>query len=462
MKRMSIIGMASMAAAAVAGCSAEPPSTEEEIAQLQEQLNLPDFINTGSYSLHLENNLRFNKVHPAGDADRGRRLFGLAPDLETSDPTEALFEGFSAAFGGVVVSNGRSCFTCHRGVQATALGLTATNVGLPLSNSIPLTDPLFTGLDGDAQGDPDGFVNLNEHGLIKYRPGRFNPARPQSDPFRKVFFWRKSAPLMNVVFSRGFLLDGRMREMFETDRGAVFSHTQESDTRFDDLFTVQDARDFEAFQFAQLTDPALAALLDENDPNHDYLATHPFATVNVATAAQWRGRNVFIRDCMACHNTPNVFNNIGNVQPRGDDLDRQPNFPPFGPHLGRTYNIGVSERNKHNLRFTVPAEGGGFEPPLVIQLANENGSVNNHTVTFDIGLAATTGKTADIGRFKVPQLRNVAALAPYFHDNSADTLEEVIEYFNSNHYNNSKDGKKFQIHQSSQERADLLAFLQIL
>jgi cytochrome c peroxidase len=452
MSRLTTIGALGLAAAGLAACS-DREDPEDTYARTQEELVFS--LSNNSYSLNLEENLRFNKVHPDGDAERGRELFGLAPDLETSDPTNALFEGFSQAFGGVVVSNGRSCFTCHRGMSV--------NLGMPLpplSASVDLSDPLFTGLDGDAQQDPDGFENLDTFALIKYRPGRFNPARPQSDPFRQVFFWRKSPALINMVFSRGFLLDGRMRVLFETDRGAVFSHTQESDQRFDDLFNVQDGRDLEAFQFSLLSDPRLAALLDSTDPLHDTLKHDPFYTVPITTNAQRRGRNVFIRDCMSCHNTPNVFNNISNVQPAGTDPDRPPNFPVTAPHVGRTFNVGVSERNKHGLRFTLETPTGFV--PVTLQLANEDGSVNNFTVTFDPGLAATTGRSADIGRFKVPQLRNVRELAPYFHDNSANSLEEVIDYFNSAHYNNSRDGRKHRIHETSQEKADLLAFLNIL
>src|SRR5262249_23595803 len=150
---------------------------------------------------------------------------------------------------------------CHRGVQATALGLPPP----PLSATIPLTDPLFTGLDADAQGDPDALHNLDQLGLVKYRPHRFNLTRSESDPFRKFFGWRKSIRLVNLAFSAGFLNDARGRTMFEVERGAVFSHTQASDGRFDDLFTVQDGNDLEAFQFGVLSDPRLAALRDPND-----------------------------------------------------------------------------------------------------------------------------------------------------------------------------------------------------
>ncbi|MCA9622679.1 MAG: hypothetical protein KC731_26850 [Myxococcales bacterium] len=460
MTRPNLAILLTAATAAIVACNTSPTDTEafdERVARVQDELLGQGFaINTGSYSLHLEETLRFNSVRPGSDANSGRELFGLALDLETIDTTFGLFEGFSAAAGGVVTSNGRVCATCHR-AQSLSFGMPPP----PLDATIPLTDPLFTGIEADAQGDPDAFTNLNDHALFKYRPNRFNLARPDDDPFRKVFFWRKSPPLVNVVFSPGFLLDGRARVMFETDRGAVFSHTQSADIRFDDLFTLQNARDLEAFQFAQLSDPQLAALLDDAHPQHDYLASHPFATVPISTPKQAFGAAVFARDCFSCHNTPNVFNNRSNVLAIGDDPDRPPQFPPHAPNSGRHFNVGVSERNQHGLRFTVPVEGGGFEP-VVLQLAKENGTVVMHTVTTDIGLAATTGRAADIGRFKVPQLRNIKNLGPYFHDNSADTLEEVVDYFNSDDYNHSSDGKKRPIHESPYERSALLAFLNLL
>src|SRR5690606_1569045 len=136
---------------------------------------------------------------------------------------------------------------------------------------------------------------------IKYRPNRFNQARPADDPYRQVFFWRKSPSLFNVGLSHGFLLDGRARAMLETDRGAIFSHTQEGDARFDDLFNSQQLNDLAAFQFTLFTDPVLAALRDPSDPMYDVLTSDPFATVEVTTKAQQRGKKVFIKNCMVCH-----------------------------------------------------------------------------------------------------------------------------------------------------------------
>lgn len=48
----------------------------------------------------------------------------------------------------------------------------------------------------------------------------------------------------------------------------------------------------------------------------------------------------------------------------------------------------------------------------------------------DSGRAAITGECADIGKFKVAPLRNVAVTAPYMHNGMFKTLKEVIEFYN--------------------------------
>lgn len=454
--------VALLSTAAIAGCAQgdDAPATEEPTAEAQQAFlwptNKPNKarINYGSNNLHLSNEVRFLALQPNTDSDNGRAKFGIATDGVSEDPTDALFEGFSAAAGGqAIVSNGRSCFTCHR--PDDGLGLPVP----PLSNTIPFTDPVFTGVDADAQGDPDGLSNIDDHALFKYRPNRFNPTRPQSDPYRKVFFWRKSPRLINVAFSHGFLNDGRGRNTFETARGAIFAHTQQGDERFDDLFDPADLRDMEAFMFEQVSDPVLNALRDPQDPMHNTLVNNPFATVDIQTFPQWLGSQVFKSKCMNCHSTPNVFNSLANTNPvgsRNTDTD-----PAFGPgQAGEFFNIGVSEKNTHNLRFT-EWTGSGYAP-IVLPMAAPNGDIVQHTVTFDIGLAATTARTADIGKFKVPQLRDLADNAPYFHDNSALTIEEALDHHLSAAYANSPGGQQYPIWMSPIQRHWLLQFLNVL
>ena len=70
-------------------------------------------------------------------------------------------------------------------------------------------------------------------------------------------------------------------------------------------------------------------------------------------------------------------------------------------------------------------------------------------IVNDPGLALITGRCADIGRFTVPQLRGLAARAPYFHDGSAQDLNAVVDFYRG----------RFAIGLTDQEQQDLVAFL---
>ena len=45
------------------------------------------------------------------------------------------------------------------------------------------------------------------------------------------------------------------------------------------------------------------------------------------------------------------------------------------------------------------------------------------------GLHRVTGQAADMGKFRAPTLRNIALTAPYMHDGSLATLEEVLDHY---------------------------------
>ncbi len=47
----------------------------------------------------------------------------------------------------------------------------------------------------------------------------------------------------------------------------------------------------------------------------------------------------------------------------------------------------------------------------------------------NFGLFTFTNRPEDMGRFKAPTLRNIALTAPYMHDGSIATLEEVIDHY---------------------------------
>jgi len=89
------------------------------------------------------------------------------------------------------------------------------------------------------------------------------------------------------------------------------------------------------------------------------------------------------------------------------------------------------------------------------------------SVFSDLGAGGVTGNPADMGRFKTPTLRNVALTAPYMHDGRFQTLEEVIDHYDSGgHPSPTIDAfMKFTtggLQLTAQKKQQLLAFLNTL
>ncbi|NQU20098.1 MAG: c-type cytochrome [Candidatus Nealsonbacteria bacterium] len=66
-------------------------------------------------------------------------------------------------------------------------------------------------------------------------------------------------------------------------------------------------------------------------------------------------------------------------------------------------------------------------PPLFSNYRYYNTGVGMDKKKPDEGRKAVTGKDRDLGKFRVPALREVAATGPYFHDGSVKTLEEAVD-----------------------------------
>lgn len=86
-----------------------------------------------------------------------------------------------------------------------------------------------------------------------------------------------------------------------------------------------------------------------------------------------------------------------------------------------------------------------------------------YSIYADSGRARATHLPEDKDVFKVPTLRNIELTAPYMHDGSIATLEEVVEHYMSGgkaHPNKSELIKPFAL--TKREKADLIAFLKSL
>ena len=101
---------------------------------------------------------------------------------------------------------------------------------------------------------------------------------------------------------------------------------------------------------------------------------------------------------------------------------------------------------------------GGFD-------FSEYAIVNNGAYTNyeDAGLARITQDSADVGKFKVPTLRNVELTYPYMHNGEYPTLESVIEHYNQGGFNHRNQSEFIQpLNLTTDEKNDLIAFLKSL
>jgi cytochrome c peroxidase len=143
----------------------------------------------------------------------------------------------------------------------------------------------------------------------------------------------------------------------------------------------------------------------------------PISIVGVSGLNDDLGLPVIPGTCTTCHDTPNAGNHS----------------------VPAPLRIGTDD----------PAPAGGLTAaglPVYTLRHRVTGEIKR---TTDPGRALVTGKWKDVGRFKGPTLRGLAARAPYFHNGSATRLEDVIEFYD----------QRFAIGLSAQEKSDLLHFL---
>jgi cytochrome c peroxidase len=95
---------------------------------------------------------------------------------------------------------------------------------------------------------------------------------------------------------------------------------------------------------------------------------------------------------------------------------------------------------------------GSLDVSYLPKFTLQNRTTHEIKTTTDPGRAMITGLWKDVGRLKGPILRGLASRAPYFHNGAADTLSDVIDFYN----------KRFNIGITPQEKNDLIAFLNSL
>lgn len=131
----------------------------------------------------------------------------------------------------------------------------------------------------------------------------------------------------------------------------------------------------------------------------------------------------------------------------------------------RFHNIGVGFKN---------IQGRVGEIAKDFLEAKSQGADVDKTVLSDpdaseLGRFAVTENTNTIAAFKTPTLRNVALTAPYMHDGSQKTLEDMVTFYNNGGRVHEDDpvspflsGGIRPLNLSDQQQADLVAFLKTL
>jgi hypothetical protein len=123
-----------------------------------------------------------------------------------------------------------------------------------------------------------------------------------------------------------------------------------------------------------------------------------------------------------------------------------------GGRCGACHDSANNGTNTSHLLFDIGTASVLARTPDLPLYTFRNRTTGEVRQLTDAGRGNVTGRWIDLGRFKTPTLRALAARAPYFHNGIAPTLESVVRFYEQHL------GFVF----SDQERADLVAFLNAL
>lgn len=412
------------------------------------------------------------------------------------EPCDAVLRGLIAFFDRDLHpfdGNGRSCADCHMLANSFQLSPAAAEARfqrlqwLRLWNPLA-DDPLFRPIDADdfrTNGTTAAdFRNLRENGLIRIvftlppNMKLIDPATDMPSAETEVDVWRMVPSVNNVKLtgpddgvpwtrdpnrSGGYQLDGRLATLQEQALGALVNHAEIGDEPPDEWLETLVALldDLASFQRVLFTNDRVRRL--SNAMSDGVLPLpDPDPPLN---ALERLGKTVFVRGCAQCHagprqSTPQApvvrYHDISSQCPRPVDTVVPVRFsymacPPRLARNARTYEITL---------------------PTGAKIRRTSSDPGRALLTGFVGGPAAAD---DWNKFDVNGLRGIRNTAPYFHNNSADTLEQVVdhytEFFKRVQANAppgvvppilSTDGVHFDRPPRPEERAALLAYLRKL
>jgi cytochrome c peroxidase len=432
--------------------------------------------------------------------------------IATFQPGGATFTANNAFFQNLG-TNGRTCFTCHQ--PQNGWGVSAASVADRFAASAG-TDPIFRLVDGATcpsanvstlQAKRQAYKLLIDKGLIRIglpMPAPLPPAILQfavtsvNDPYQCttnpatgltsptsgiVSVYRRPLPSANLGFLSAIMWDGREPSLASQAVDATLGHAQANAApsaaqqaeiiAFENgVFTAQvlDEKAGILHQDGALGGPVALSLqlgtffIGVNDPLGHNPSGTPFNPNIFDVYRPWLG--LFGRDDDAQYrqsiargeevfNTTNI--NITGVAGLNDALGVT-SIPGFCGTCHDTPNVG-NHSVKAPLNIGIANAGASSPPALdisglpVFTLQCTQGLLAGQTfVVTDPGRALITGQCADIGKVKGPILRGLAARAPYFHNGSAATLLDLVNFYD----------QRFGIGFTSRQKSDLINFLNAL
>lgn len=426
--------------------------------------------------------------------------------IGTFQPNGATFTNNNAFFQNLG-TNGRTCFTCHQPQNGWTVSASGVAERFAASGG---ADPIFRLVDGATCPSDDvstgaakeaAYTLLIKKGLI--RIGLPLPAGVQfavtrvDDPYNCntnpvtgltstttgiVSTYRRPLPATNLGFLSTIMWDGREPNLTSQATDATLGHAQaktppnaaqlaEAVAFESGIFTAQ-AVDNQAGNLADggATGGPIALSLQlpnffigVNDPLGNNPTGAPFTSQIFDVFRPWlapgSGDEVAARQSIA--RGEEVFNNtpikIAGVAGLNDVLN-VPSIAGFCGTCHDTPNVG-NHSVKAPLDIGIADAGANAPPGLdisglpVFTLKCMQGPLKGkvYRVT-DPGRATISGQCADIGKLKGPILRGLASRAPYFHNGSAATLMDVVNFYD----------QRFKIGFTDQQKTDLVNFLNAL
>jgi cytochrome c peroxidase len=245
---------------------------------------------------------------------------------------------------------------------------------------------------------------------------------------------RHGMPLFNLVYSSKFFWDGRSATLEEQALIPVEDPLEMHESWPNAISKLQAHKDYPKLFFE-----AFGVEPEDLTKEHAGKALEQFMLTLISANSKY-------------DKTVREFEELTDAELRGRDLFIDQN----GADCFHCHGDAAGNQVFHELNPSLQFQNNGLDP---FYTAAEYP---------DKGLAEATGLPGDVGKFKIPSLRNLAFTAPYMHDGRFQTLEEVIDFYSTGVHKSLNVSPNMEFADSGgvnltpAQKADLIAFLNTL